>query len=77
MMTKFLAWTAGMTACLAATAMMVSPAHAYIGPGAGAGAIAITLALVVGLLLLVVALVWYPLKRVLKRRKKGEGPPKS
>ena len=41
---------------------------AYIGPGAGLGAILFTIALVLGVLLLVMGLVWYPLKRVLKSR---------
>ncbi len=45
------------------------PALAYIGPGAGLGAIAITIALALGVLLLVIGLVWYPLKRVFNGRK--------
>ena len=45
------------------------PALAYIGPGAGLGVIAVTVALVLGVLLLVIGLVWYPLKRLLKRKK--------
>ena len=49
------------------------PAQAYIGPGAGLGAIAVAIALALGVLLLVVGLFWYPLKRVLKARK-GEDP---
>jgi ABC-type transport system involved in cytochrome bd biosynthesis fused ATPase/permease subunit len=44
---------------------------AYIGPGAGLGAIAVTAALFLGVLLLVIGLVWYPLKRLLKRKKSG------
>lgn len=75
-MKKSATWAVAIAAFLAAT-FMVSPAHAYIGPGAGAGAIAVTLALGVGLLLLVVGLVWYPLKRMLKRRKSGDGQPKT
>jgi len=46
-----------------------SPALAYIGPGAGLGAIAVTVALLLGVLLLVIGLVWYPLKRLLKGKK--------
>lgn len=48
---------------------LLDPALAYIGPGAGLGAIAITIALALGVLLLVIGLVWYPLKRVLNGRK--------
>jgi peptidoglycan/LPS O-acetylase OafA/YrhL len=41
---------------------------AYIGPGAGLGALIVTIALLLGAALLVIGLVWYPLKRVLKAR---------
>lgn len=44
-------------------------ALAYIGPGAGLGAIAITVALLLGVLLLIVGLVWYPVKRLVKGRR--------
>lgn len=55
---------------LAATLAVLLPDHvlAYIGPGAGLGGLAIAIALVVGVLFLVIGLVWYPLKRVLKAR---------
>ena len=53
---------------LAALVLSASPAAAYIGPGAGMGAFAVALALLAGAVLLVVGLVWYPLKRFLKRR---------
>ncbi len=48
--------------------VLPSPALAYIGPGAGLGAIAVTVALLLGVVLLVIGLVWYPLKRLLKRK---------
>ena len=44
-------------------------AHAYVGPGAGLGAIALTLAVLLGLVLLLVGFLWYPLKRMLRTRK--------
>ena len=53
------------------TVLLPSPALAYIGPGAGLGAIAVVVALIVGLLLLMVGLVWYPLKRMLKSKRGG------
>ena len=49
--------------------ILPSPALAYIGPGAGLGAIAFTVALALGVLLLLVGLVWFPLKRLLKGSK--------
>lgn len=54
---------------LAACVLMPSPALAYIGPGAGLGAVAVTVALVLGVFLLLVGLVWYPLKRMLRKNK--------
>lgn len=46
-------------------------AHAYIGPGLGAGAIAIVLGFLVGFLMLLVGVVWYPLKKLIKKIKQG------
>ena len=46
-----------------------APAYAYIGPGAGLGAIATFIAIILGLILLVVGFIWYPIKRYLKMRK--------
>ena len=54
-------------------AILPEPAAAYIGPGAGLGAIAVALALIVGFILLIVGLVWYPLKRRFKRSKNSAG----
>ncbi len=42
-------------------------ANAYVGPGLGAGALATVLGLFGGLLMLLVGVVWYPLKRLWKR----------
>jgi hypothetical protein len=41
---------------------------AYIGPGAGVGALVVAIALLLGVTLLVIGLVWYPLKRLLRAR---------
>jgi hypothetical protein len=47
---------------------VVAPAAAYIGPGAGLSAIGLVLAMIAALGLAVVGFVWYPLKRLLRRR---------
>lgn len=47
---------------------LVGHVLAYIGPGAGLGALALTMALVLGVLLLGIGLVWYPLKRIRRGR---------
>lgn len=51
--------------------LMLAPASAfaYIGPGAGVGAIATFLAVALGILLILVGFVWYPLKRILKKQR--------
>ena len=58
-----------------ATAALVadmSPAQAYIGPGAGLGAIGTVLALFGAILLAIVGFIWYPVKRMLKKRKQQD-----
>jgi len=40
-----------------------SAAFAYIGPGMGVGAVLVTFALLIGIIFLVFALIWLPLKR--------------
>jgi hypothetical protein len=49
--------------------LLASPAHAYIGPGVGAGTIAVVLGVIASIFLAFVAILWYPLKRLVKGRK--------
>ncbi|MEQ9037642.1 MAG: hypothetical protein RIE24_04745 [Silicimonas sp.] len=49
-----------------------SEALAYIGPGAGLSAIGTFVALVGALLLAIIGFIWYPLKRLIKRRKSDQ-----
>jgi membrane protein implicated in regulation of membrane protease activity len=51
--------------------LLPTPALAYIGPGVGAGAIGAVLGVIGSIFLGLFAILWYPIKRVLKRRKKG------
>ena len=41
-------------------------AQAYVGPGLGAGAVATVLGILAGILMLVVGIVWYPIKKLYK-----------
>jgi hypothetical protein len=43
---------------------------AYIGPGAGIAAIGTVIALIGGILLAIVAFIWYPIKRLLAKIKR-------
>ena len=45
------------------------PTHAYIGPGMGAGVIASILGILFSVVLAIAGLIYYPLKRLLKKRK--------
>jgi len=46
------------------------PAYAYIGPGMGGGVIAAVLGVVGAILLALFGILYYPIKRMLKNRKK-------
>jgi hypothetical protein len=54
--------------CLAS--LTADSAHAYIGPGAGISAVGSLLALSATVLLAIVGFVWYPVKRLMKKRRK-------
>jgi ABC-type bacteriocin/lantibiotic exporter with double-glycine peptidase domain len=51
------------------TIFLPSTAVAYVGPGAGLSAIGSLLALIAAVLLAIVGFLWYPLKRIMKKRK--------
>ncbi len=53
-------------------------AFAYIGPGAGLSAIGAFLAVVAGIIVAIFGFLWYPIKRLLRKKKRkhnkqGEG----
>lgn len=54
-----------------AVLLLPNPALAYIGPGVGAGAIGAVLGVIGSIFLGLFAILWYPIKRMMKRRKKG------
>ena len=49
--------------------LLTGPAHAYIGPGAGAGTIAVVLGVLGAIAMAFFAVLWYPVKRLVKGRK--------
>lgn len=52
--------------------LSAQPALAYVGPGAGLTAIGSFIALVLALVVAVFGFLWYPIKRMLKKRKSKE-----
>lgn len=47
-------------------------AHAYIGPGMGAGALAVIFGILAAIFLGLIAILWYPLKRLIASFKKKQ-----
>jgi hypothetical protein len=52
----------------------IGSAQAYVGPGLGAGALAVVVGVVGSVFLAVFAILWYPLKRLLRKRKESGEP---
>ena len=52
-------------------------AHAYIGPGAGLSAIGAVIAVLAAMILAVVGFVWYPVKRLMRRRSAARKKPQQ
>lgn len=44
---------------------LINPAHAYIGPGLGIGSLMIIVGIGLSILLAIVAIFWYPIKRMI------------
>jgi len=61
------------TILLPTTLIFMAPvyAYAYVGPGLGAGTIGVVLGIIGSLFIALFAIIWYPLKRLLKKNKKS------
>ncbi len=66
-----------MTAVTAVIALMPAMANAYIGPGMGLGVIASLLGLVAAFFMVMIALLWFPLKRMIQRIRAPRAPAHS
>lgn len=51
-------------------ALLPAAAQAYIGPGVGAGALGAVVGVIGAVFLAIFAVLWYPIKRMLKGKKK-------
>jgi hypothetical protein len=51
------------------SAFLTDVAHAYVGPGLGLGAIGAIVGFIVAVFLAIVGIIWYPLKRMLRKLK--------
>jgi len=62
-----------MTALITAALLLITtPAIAYVGPGAGLTAIGTLIALVGAVLLAIVGFLWYPIKRLMRKKSPEE-----
>lgn len=52
-------------------------AQAYVGPGMGLGLIASSLGIAAAFLMAMVAMIWFPVKRMIKRRKANSAAPEE
>ena len=62
---------------IALSIVVVSPAMAYVGPGLGLGAIAAILGVVGSIILAIIAIIWYPIKRLFRRKKNATSKPQQ
>lgn len=53
---------------------LVGQAHAYTGPGLGLGTIMVVLGFIGSIFVAIFAAVWYPIKRMLRRKKLENQP---
>ena len=49
--------------------LITTSSFAYLGPGVGGGVIAATLGIIVAIFAALFGLIWFPVKRLLKKRK--------
>ena len=49
--------------------LVVTDAHAYVGPGLGLGAIGAIFGVIFSIFLAIVGFIWYPIRRIIRKRK--------
>ena len=49
--------------------LITTSSFAYLGPGVGGGVIAATIGIIVAIFAALLGLIWFPMKRLLKKRK--------
>ena len=54
------------------TFLIPSLAHAYLGPGVAGGIIAATIGIVVAIFAVIFGILWFPIKRFLKKRRNAK-----
>jgi hypothetical protein len=52
--------------------LVPATAHAYVGPGLGLGALGVILGIISSILLAIVGIFWYPIKRFIRKLRKAK-----
>ena len=52
--------------------LVTTPSFAYLGPGFGGGVILATIGIIVAIFAALFGLIWFPIKRLLKKRKEKQ-----
>ena len=63
-------WRLGFALLVLSAVLAPAPAYAYVGPGVGAGAVAVTLGVLGSIVTAILGVVYYPIKRMIKKIKK-------
>lgn len=71
-MMKLRSWGAPFLPVIILVFLLPQPVVAYIGPGTGLSAIGVFLAVVAGIIVALFGFVWYPIKRLLRKKKSGD-----
>ena len=56
---------------------ITTSSYAYLGPGIGGGVLAATVGIIVAIFAALFGLIWFPVKRLLKKRKKRKENPQN
>jgi len=72
-MKKSYRWSA-LSVAAALCAFSAAPAHAYLGPGGAVSGIGALLALIGAIIVAMVGFVWFPVKRMLAKKRQRETP---
>ena len=57
--------------------LIAKTSFAYLGPGVGGGVIAATIGIIVAIFAALFGLIWFPVKRLLKKRKENKSQDQS
>ena len=52
--------------------ILIVPSYSYLGPGIGGGIIAATLGLVIAIFAAILGLIWFPIKKIFKKKDKDK-----